>query len=207
MFGIISLLFVLAHAAAYTIRGSLDQSILPLSTYDASVTEFVLQDIDSRKLAYTTLRTSGEFVFHNLSEGSYLLWVNSAVLSVDKKYAITIQDSQIEVREAFTGHDLVTDLGPRVSYPIAVSPVYRTEFVVPRQAFSLFGMLKSPMMLMSIGSMFMVFILPKVVENIDPETIQQVQEHHQQREEVMNKVTNFDVAQFMADKSANKNQN
>lgn len=196
----------LVQAASYTVRGSLDPSILPLSSYDASVTQFVLRDRSSHVDKKTSIHTNGEFVFHNMSEGSYLLWLSSATLDAPTKYAIEIRDSQIEVKEAYVGHDLATDLGPRVSYPIVITPITRTQYVFPRQAFSVLGMLKSPMMLMSIGSMFLVFIMPKLVENIDPETIQAVQEHNQQREEVMNKVTNFDVAQFMAGKSSSSDK-
>jgi hypothetical protein len=192
-------------ATAYTLRGSIDPSVLPLSVDDISATKFVLANRQTSSTMETYFNGGkGDFIFSNLTEGSYILTVESVPFEVDGDFRIDIAPGQVEVYRIFTGHDANHDMGPRVSYPIVISPMSRRTYTIVREGFSLLNMLKSPMMLMSIASLVVVFALPKMAANIDPEALQQLQDQQNRSNDAMDAVSNFDIATFMAGKSRTK---
>lgn len=167
-----AILFLLVHlCSGYVIKGYLDESVLPLSPKELSATTIQLIS-DSKKGELPFQETSvrahdGYFVFSNVTRGDYQLILDSVFLDTrENNYKVSINRDKVNVNKVFTGHDYRKDLGPAVEYPIVISPLYRQQYVVPREAFGFSGMLQNPMMLMSIASIVMVFVLPKMMATI-----------------------------------------
>lgn len=155
--------------SAYTLRGSIAKSALPLSSDDLSSTtiRLISKSTEVHLPFYETyLKRNGEFTFTNVSPGSYLLSLDSVSLATDASLRVTVSPSQIVANKIFPGHDWETDVGPQVDYPIVFETIGRPEYVVEREKFSAMSMIKSPMVLLTLGSLAMVFVLPKMVDNL-----------------------------------------
>ncbi|ANB11346.1 hypothetical protein AWJ20_4152 [Sugiyamaella lignohabitans] len=202
----IVLIFSLLSVHGYTLRGSIagapTANLFPLTASDITSTKIILRNRDTLSVSEAYLQSAkGDFTFNNVVEGSYILSLQSLPLITPYSYRVDIRPGEVEVHQVVAGHDINTDLGPRVSYPIVIDQISRPKYTVEREAFSLINMVKSPMMLMSLGSLVMVFLLPKMAANIDPETVQQLQDTQKSRNEVVDKVSNFDMASYLAGKS------
>ncbi|KAI0194664.1 Cys/Met metabolism PLP-dependent enzyme-domain-containing protein [Xylaria flabelliformis] len=160
------------------------------------------------------LTVDNTFVFRNVTPGSYLADVNCAThgfapLRVDVSGGE--EDVSLRVWETFRGNDWENkgeEIRPVTAdrvFPVKVlgSKVYYTE----RGGFSVLSILKNPMILMGLVSLALFVGMPKLVENMDPETRAEFEE--QSKKNPMNSLMggpqpgsspmgNFDVAGFLA---------
>lgn len=173
-----------ATATAVPVKGSLSSSILPLSPEEHASTyvELTRKGLRGPEVDHAYLRDNGQFETPDLREGSYLLELRSVALSAPENYRIDVVNDTVQAYKVFPGHDYLADPGPVVSVPLVISPVFRPTYLMPREQFSLFSMLSNPMMLMSIAALAMVFIIPKLSENIDPEALKETQMQQQQQQ-------------------------
>ncbi|RYC65697.1 hypothetical protein CHU98_g486 [Xylaria longipes] len=169
------------------------------------------------------LTVDNTFVFRNVTPGSYLGDVHCAThgfapLRVDVIPVTAGQDQKphgedvsLRVWETFRGNDWENkgeEIRPATAggaFPVKVlgSKVYYTE----RGGFSILSILKNPMILMGLVSLALFVGMPKLVENMDPETRAEFEE--QSKKNPMNSLMggpqpgsnpmgNFDVAGFLA---------
>uniref|UniRef100_A0A060TAE1 ARAD1D23276p n=1 Tax=Blastobotrys adeninivorans TaxID=409370 RepID=A0A060TAE1_BLAAD len=173
-------------ANAVSVKGSLSASILPLTPEEHASTYVELTRKGPRgpEVDHAYLRDNGQFETPDLREGSYLLELRSVALSAPESYRIDVINDTVQAYKVFPGHDYLADPGPIVSVPLVISPVGRPTYLIPREQFSLFSMLSNPMMLMSLAALAMVFIIPKLSENIDPEVLKEAQMQQQQQQQV-----------------------
>ncbi|KAI1353306.1 hypothetical protein F5Y01DRAFT_277563 [Xylaria sp. FL0043] len=211
----LSLLFSPASAATITLSIPASPQIpnpaaLPPSTH-ASLTAL-------GAAFQAPLTTANTFIFRNVTPGSYLCDVHCAThgfapLRVDVLSATAGEDGevgQLRVWETFRGNDW-ENKGEEIkaadgaAFPVKVlgSKVYYTE----RGSFSIFSILKNPMILMGLVSLAIFIGMPKLMENMDPEMRAEFEE--QSKKNPMNSLIsgpqpgsnpmgNFDVAGFLA---------
>jgi len=60
-------------------------------------------------------------------------------------------------------------------HPLLLTAHAKYEYFEPRMGFSLLGLLKNPMLLMMLFSGVLMFLMPKMMENLDPEQKEQMQ--------------------------------
>ncbi|KAJ2998338.1 hypothetical protein NUW58_g355 [Xylaria curta] len=176
------------------------------------------------------LTVDNTFVFRNVTPGSYLGDVHCtthgfAPLRVDVISVVAGEDNNagggdanLRVWETFRGNDWENkgeEIRPAIvggAFPVKVlgSKVYYTE----RGSFSVLSILKNPMILMGLVSLALFIGMPKLVENMDPETRAEFEE--QSKKNPMNSLMagpqpgsnpmgNFDMAGFLAGQgSSNK---
>ncbi|KAI1781064.1 hypothetical protein F4818DRAFT_436255 [Hypoxylon cercidicola] len=181
------------------------------------------------------LTTAGAFVFRNVTPGSYLADVHCgthafAPLRVDvvasgpgseKKGAKKEDALAIRAWETYRGNDW-ENKGQEVPRSggrdggFAVRVLGAKEYFIERGAFSVFGILKNPMILMGLVSMVLFIGLPKLVENMDPEMRAEFEE--QQKKSPMASLMgggqqpgagamgNFDMAAYMAGQGNQKDE-
>ncbi|KAI0402403.1 Cys/Met metabolism PLP-dependent enzyme-domain-containing protein [Xylaria palmicola] len=163
------------------------------------------------------LTTDNTFVFRNVTPGSYLgdvhcLTHGFAPLRVD---AVPVEggDGRVSLRvwETFRGNDWEnkgeeirpTSVGGPFPVKALGSKIYYTE----RGSFSIFGILKNPMILMGLVSLALFIGMPKLVENMDPETRAEFEEQSKKNpmnslmagpQPSSNPMGNFDIAGFLA---------
>lgn len=61
-------------------------------------------------------------------------------------------------------------------YPLVLQPAGRTGYFEKREGFKVSSLLANPMMLTMGFSVISLFVLPKLIQNMDPETLKEIQE-------------------------------
>ncbi|KAF1970144.1 hypothetical protein BU23DRAFT_557038 [Bimuria novae-zelandiae CBS 107.79] len=184
-----------------------------------STTHATLQSTGAPLDAYIT--RSNSFNFHNVSVGSYLATIHSRdyvfePLRIDVTLEEEVEGSghqreKVHAWQTFIGNEwdnkgetrgeggngLVIDVQPRAP----------KQYYQERAGFSPVSFLKNPMILMGLFTLIMVFGMPYLMENMDPETKAEFEE--MQKKGVMGsgstqtaqQIQNFDLASWMAGKT------
>ncbi|RFU32677.1 hypothetical protein B7463_g3688, partial [Scytalidium lignicola] len=202
-------------------------STLP-STTSATLTSLSYQQS-------AVLRADNAFDFRNVSSGSYLLDVHCPTFSfwplridvhpesppkgaADDEKAPVVQGwytfrgnewdnkgEEIPVREVVEAKD-----GKEAVYGFDVKAGQEKDYFVERVGFSPFAMLKSPMILIALFSMAIVFGMPYLLENMDEETKAEFQERQKSSalsgNAAANPLQNFDAAAWLAGTSSKKTE-
>ncbi|KAI1323818.1 Cys/Met metabolism PLP-dependent enzyme-domain-containing protein [Xylariaceae sp. FL0255] len=170
------------------------------------------------------LSTSNTFVFRNVTPGSYLCDIHCSthgfsplrvdVLPVEGGGQIVGKGERIRAWETFRGNDWENkgeELKQGAGGAFSLLSYGAKVVYVERGSFSIISILKNPMILLGLVSMVLFIAMPKLVENMDPETRAEFEE--QSRENPMNSLMsgpqpgsnpmgNFDMAGFLAGQSS-----
>ncbi|TGO73271.1 hypothetical protein BELL_0375g00010 [Botrytis elliptica] len=221
IFGVFSLLSLLPSSLAtqliFTIPTTpqLNPSTLPPSTHA------ILSTLSHTHTA--PLTPSNSFSFRNLTSGSYLLTVSSSAhafipLRVDIHPASS--ESNLIPIEAFTtfranewsnkGEIIpVSKLGDD-KYTAEVKPLVEKNYYLERVGFSPLSLLKNPMILIAGFSMLIVFGMPYLMDNMDPELKAEFEERQKSGGGITggangaNPLQNFDAAAWLAGSGGKK---
>ena len=71
------------------------------------------------------------------------------------------------------------------SYPLRIEPNAQRGYLKPRPQVGLGYILKNPMVLMMLFSVGMMYIMPKMMENMDPEELKKMQEDQEKMKRQM----------------------
>jgi hypothetical protein len=126
---------------------------------------------NGEKVTYS--RLDGSFAFYNVPPGVHLLDVYSHHLhfsQVKVQLLPDAMDSPKCIEYAFPG-------APKsvIQHPIHLKAHAKYEYFQPKQGFSPLVLLKNPMMLMMLLSIGMMFLVPKMMENLEPEERERMQ--------------------------------
>nr|AGT15918.1 hypothetical protein SHCRBa_179_G22_R_40 [Saccharum hybrid cultivar R570]AGT16392.1 hypothetical protein SHCRBa_181_K17_R_20 [Saccharum hybrid cultivar R570] len=117
----------------------------------------------------TFARPDGYFAFHNVPAGTHLIEVSSI------GYFFSPVRVDISARNPGYIQAALTETR-RVLNELVLEPLKEEQYYEVREPFSVLSLLKSPMGLMVGFMVLMVFVMPKLMENIDPEEMKQAQE-------------------------------
>lgn len=180
------------------------------------------------------LSVSNTLVFRNVTQGSYILDIHCAThafapLRVDVAPVLdgVLEEGdghgevKLEVKawETYRGNDWDNKgeeaprqiLGGGVVFGAKV--LGEKEYFMERSKFNALSILRNPMILLGLVSMVIIFGMPKLVENMDPEMRAEWEEN--QKKNPMNALmggggapvaSNFDMAAFLAGTSAKKEE-
>ncbi|OBT86687.1 hypothetical protein VE02_04629 [Pseudogymnoascus sp. 03VT05] len=171
----------------------LTPSLLPPST-TASLT--------TQGHVYTApLGESSTFDFRNVSAGSYLLdVVGSTHVFAPLRVDIAEGEGEVKAWGTWRGNEWenrgeVVEVGVwgREGRVVEVKAVGLKEYLIERTGFSPLSILKNPMILMAGVAMLVMFGMPKLMENMDPETRAEFEER--QKSSPMNGLLNGQAAQ------------
>ncbi|KAG0647865.1 ER membrane complex subunit 7, partial [Hyphodiscus hymeniophilus] len=176
------------------------------------------------------LRLDNTFDFRNVSTGSYLLDIHCAThefapLRVDVHDGIKLQDgavenvATVEVWGTFRGNEW-GNKGEAVPVVMHEGGVWVfegnaagvKEYFMERGGFSPLSLLKNPMILIAGVSMILVFGMPYLMDNMDPELKAEFQERQKGSAitggQAANPLQNFDAAAWLAgSKKSEKSEN
>ncbi|KAK6927540.1 ER membrane protein complex subunit 7, beta-sandwich domain [Dillenia turbinata] len=117
----------------------------------------------------TFLRPDGYFSFHNVPAGTHLIEVDAigyffspVRIDVSARNPGQIQAALTENRKGLT--------------ELVLEPLREEQYYEIREPFSIISVVKSPMGLMVGFMLIVVFLMPKLMENMDPEEMRQAQE-------------------------------
>ncbi|KAA8620324.1 repeatdomain containing protein [Pyrenophora tritici-repentis] len=168
-----------------------------------------------------SLTRSNTFVFNNVSAGSYLATVHCRdyffePLRIDVSLEEAVEGSGdtrevIRAWQTFLGNEWDNKGESRGEggngLVIEARPVGAKYFYTERQGFSPLSFLKNPMILMAIVSMGLIFGMPKLMENMDPEMKEEFEEMQKNgvlgsgQTNTAQQLQNFDLASWMAGKT------
>ncbi|KAH7112146.1 hypothetical protein B0J11DRAFT_498353 [Dendryphion nanum] len=204
-----------ASAARFTLLIPATNLMNPASL--PSSTHAVLQSSGPPINAYIT--RANTFNFYNVSAGSYLATVHSRDISFEPlRIDVTLEEAvegsgdkreAIRAWQTFIGNEWDNkgeSRGDGVNGQIIeVRPQGQKQFFQERAGFSPLSFLKNPMILMALFSMVLVFGMPKIMENMDPETRAEFEEMQKQssltKANPAQQIQNFDLASWMAGKT------
>ncbi|EEB05273.1 hypothetical protein SJAG_00277 [Schizosaccharomyces japonicus yFS275] len=150
-------------------------SVLPSLNRLAVDTRVQLRSRDRTYLA--PIQSNGIFEFVNVSDGTYAL----DVLSIEYEFAhfrVDVNGSMVTPYYLTKGHSW-TQTSKNLSYPFSVRALSQHTYLFQPRRFSLFRLLKSPMMLFSLAAVGMLLILPHM--KVDPALLEQAQQEMQKK--------------------------
>ncbi|KAF1844589.1 uncharacterized protein K460DRAFT_354488 [Cucurbitaria berberidis CBS 394.84] len=183
-----------------------------------STTHATLQSSGPPLDAYLT--RSNTFNFNNVSSGSYLATIHCRdyafePLRIDIAVEEAVEGSGdkkevIRAWQTFLGNEWDNKGESRGEggngLVVEARPVLLKDYYQERQGFSPLSFLKNPMILMALFSMVLIFGMPKLMENMDPETKQEFEEMQKTgvlgsgNTNTAQQLQNFDLASWMAGK-------
>ncbi|KAI4376177.1 hypothetical protein MLD38_013967 [Melastoma candidum] len=117
----------------------------------------------------TFLRPDGYFSFHNISAGTHLIEVaaigyffSPVRVDVSARHPGKVQAALTETRRSLN--------------ELVLEPLREEQYYEIREPFSIMSVVKSPMGLMVGFMLIVMFLMPKMVENMDPEEMRRAQE-------------------------------
>lgn len=147
------------------------------------------------------LKKDGSFEVHNLPSGSYIVEV------INPEY--TFEPVRVEINSkgkyrARKVNHIQTSQVIQVPYPLRLKALGKTRYFQMREQWRLTDFLFSPMVLMMVLPLFLIMILPKVMN--DPETKKEMEQISSLTKFDMPEVSDM-VSNFLAGSSHNPQQN
>ncbi|GAB7351327.1 hypothetical protein MBLNU459_g1737t1 [Dothideomycetes sp. NU459] len=166
------------------------------------------------------LTRANTLVFKAVAPGSYLLDIHTRDLTfppfrVDVTAAGAAAEAggeRVEIWQTFRGNEWENkgakfgEAAAGGELVVTLTPSGRKEYFQKREGFDLLGFVKSPMVLMGLFSVGMIFGMPYLMENMDPETKAEFEEMQKKSpitgsDGAASQIQNFDLAAWMAGKS------
>ncbi|XP_044464817.1 ER membrane protein complex subunit 7 homolog isoform X2 [Mangifera indica] len=117
----------------------------------------------------TFLRPDGYFSFHNMSAGTHLIEVAAIGYFFSPVRVDVSARNPGKVQAALTENR-------RGLNELVLEPLQEEQYYEIREPFSIMSVVKSPMGLMVGFMLVVVFLMPKLMENMDPEEMRRAQE-------------------------------
>ena len=153
-----------------TLRGRLEY---PDKTPFTNTTKITLNDNE-----YTTYsRADGTFVIYHVLPGIHQLDVHSPTHHfgqikcqlLEETMMTTDNDDDVIEPPKCLEYAYPGAMKQSTKYPLVLTAYATYVYFEPRQGFSIWALVKNPMVLMMLFSVFMMFVMPKMMENLDPE--------------------------------------
>jgi len=122
---------------------------------------------------YTTYsRADGSFVIYNVPPGIHQLDIHSAQYHFGQVKVQLLEDAMGFPKCLEYPYPGAAKFA--IKYPLILAPYATYDYFEPKTGFSIFGLLKNPMVLMMIVSAGMMLGMPKLMEGLDPEEKEQM---------------------------------
>lgn len=115
----------------------------------------------------TYSRLDGTFAFYNVPPGVHLVDVHSHTLLFSQIKIQLLEDSMAApkcIEYAYPGASKQP-----ISHPLVLTAHARYEYFETRPGFTVFSLLRNPMLLMMLFSVGLMYVMPKLMENLEPE--------------------------------------
>jgi len=130
---------------------------------------------NSKYMTYS--RADGSFVFFDVPPGVHQLDVHSPTHHFGQ-IKILLQEESMDAPKcleyAYPGAAKLA-----VTYPLVLTPHATYDYFEPEKGFSIFSLLKNPMVLMMLVSAGIMLGMPKLMEGLDPEEKEQMRKQMQ----------------------------
>jgi len=157
-------------------------------------------DLGSSKVVLDDGRLSGgvmkdgRFIIPDVQPGIYLLSVQSRDHTFDSlRIDIAPNDPLPEVHPYVLGTPFNPVSPISLPYPITLTPRSKNAYFVPRESFNLVGMFQNPMMLIMVFTGVMMFAMPYIMKNMDPEMLEEMKDRQAKMANIQSSMQSGDV--------------
>lgn len=196
-------LALLAPVLGATLKGHIELG----NELDIPATSFVLRDMVSLQRRRQLVTANGSFEFYNLQKDvNYILTLDSDTLELPWSYLVTAKaetEDDFDIHKIYEGRP-IDSLGASVNHPLEVTGSKRAELVVDRPNFSLWKFVTQPMVLLSLGALLLVTYLPSLLQNMDPELLEELQKNQIQPGRAFDTKKNHELATRIVERKAKK---
>ncbi|KZP12033.1 hypothetical protein FIBSPDRAFT_799456 [Athelia psychrophila] len=186
---------VCSLALALDIRGSILWNDVCPSFSNLSSVRVVLND---GKLSSGVTREGG-FLIPDVPSGSYLLSALSHDYTFDSLRIDVPSDSE---SPSVHPHILGTPFSPASSialaYPVVLTPRGKNAYYVAREGFNVMAMLSNPMMLIMGFTAIMMFAMPYIMKNLDPQMLEEMNNSQKKMMGVQSAMQSGDIKSGLA---------
>jgi hypothetical protein len=141
-----------------------------------------------------SITKDGSFVIPDVQPGTYLLSVESHDYLFD---SLRIDIKPSEPTPEIRPHVLGTPFNPAspvsLSYPISLVPRSKNAYFIPRESFNLVGMFQNPMMMIMAFTAVMMFAMPYIMKNMDPEMLEEMKGHQAKMANIQGSMQSGDI--------------
>ena len=148
----------------------------------------------------------GSFIIKDVQSGAYTLEIVSRTNDFNK-YRVDIPDNEEgkpklgpQIRIHTPGTSLSSTLKSNLLFhPLILHSTQRLDFFIEPAPFNISSMLGmgSPMLLLGVAALFLVFIMPKISASLDPETQREMAENQQRMQRRMAAVQSGDIQSLL----------
>lgn len=127
---------------------------------------------------YTTYsRSDGNFTIHDITPGIYLIDVNSPTYHFSQVKCLFKPEAVNEGKPVFSCLEYLYPGAPKqaVTSMLVLNALATYEYFEVKRGFSILSMLKNPMVLMMAFTAGMMFLMPKMMEGMEPEERERMQ--------------------------------
>ncbi|KAF7978872.1 hypothetical protein HWV62_44357 [Athelia sp. TMB] len=149
--------------------------------------------LNDGKLSASVTR-DGSFLIPDAPSGSYLLSVLAHDYTFDSLRIDVPSDSETPSVHPYV---LGTPFNPASSitlpYPVTLIPRAKNAYYVAREGFNVMGMLSNPMMLIMGFTALMMFAMPYIMKNLDPQMLEDMNSSQKKMMGVQNAMQSGDI--------------
>ncbi|KAJ1492582.1 hypothetical protein T484DRAFT_1770527 [Baffinella frigidus] len=122
------------------------------------------------------VRFDGSFSIYEVAEGVHMLDVDAPGFLFDQvRLEVMKHGKGVKVKATSQLEALRSKAFP---YPLKLEPRGRQKYFEEREKFDITVYLKNPMVIMGVGVTLMAFVLPKMVENMDPDEVKKMKDDY-----------------------------
>jgi len=178
---------LLAKTVTASIYGTIE-GVLRMPDGEAPLVNAKISLDDGDRVTYSK-HADGSFVFYNVPPGIHLLDVHSHDFQYGQIKVQLLEEKMDEpkcIEYAYPG-------APKkaAAYPLNLKPHATYQYFEVKKGFNLFAILKNPMVLMMLFSGGMMFLMPKMMEGMDPEERAQMQKQMQNQQDPTKMLTSL----------------
>lgn len=153
----------------------------------------------------TLIRKNGKFVIDNVPPGSYLLEVTSRKF-IYPKIRIDVDPRGVRPFVTITGSEWSYN-GPALQYPLELSARSTADYFLAREGFSITSLFANPYIIMMGFSVVILFIMPKMMANLDQDALKELQENQAQNPLAEMPDISTTLANYLSGGNNNNNNN
>mmetsp|Transcript_27842 Transcript_27842/g.56990 ORF Transcript_27842/g.56990 Transcript_27842/m.56990 type:complete len:220 (-) Transcript_27842:403-1062(-) len=124
----------------------------------------------------TPVRIDGSFTLYDVPEGSHLLEVAAPGWVFEQIQVDVVRKGKTTKVKAYYNSDLLG--GKAVHYPLRLEAAGIAKYFEEREKFNPLNYLKNPMVMMMLFVAIMAFVMPKMINNMDPEELERAKESY-----------------------------
>eukprot|EP00511_Aplanochytrium_stocchinoi_P001936 CAMPEP_0204841970 /NCGR_PEP_ID=MMETSP1346-20131115/44334_1 /ASSEMBLY_ACC=CAM_ASM_000771 /TAXON_ID=215587 /ORGANISM="Aplanochytrium stocchinoi, Strain GSBS06" /LENGTH=234 /DNA_ID=CAMNT_0051980481 /DNA_START=86 /DNA_END=790 /DNA_ORIENTATION=+ len=180
-----------------TVRGKLTFGPKAAQSLNGYLPSIMVSLDGGKRTTYS--RPDGSFEFRHVPAGTYHMSISHPMVFFEAYRLSVGKDGKVRASNVLTGKREKKEMVQSGSQPIVITALGTMQYFEPRKQLNVLSMFMNPMGIMMGFMMLMVFVMPKMMDSIDPEELKKMQEEQrkQQQDVDPSKMLNGAMANFL----------